>query len=258
MGYGDQLIATGLAKGAAARGRKVAFGDGRRLLLDYNSELIFRNNPNIILAAPTGAEVEWIRYYKGHRVYNTHDRARNKWIWNLDFKVTPGEMYFDEQELAHGRRAGSGFILIEPNVPKWKNLASNKDWGFDKYQQVADMLIGEGLQVCQFSFNKGGRPLAGVQQIRTSDYRDALSVLFNAHLYIGPEGGLHHGAAAVSIPAVVLFGGFIPPAVTGYDDHTNITGGAAACGNIDPCQHCREAMARIGVDEVFEAAMKYV
>jgi hypothetical protein len=76
-----------------------------------------------------------------------------------------------------------------------------------------------------------------------------------AALYIGGEGGLHHGAAAVGVGGVVLFGGFIPPEVTGYATHANLTGGAEACGSLDPCRHCAAAMQAIGVDEVLEHAM---
>jgi hypothetical protein len=55
---------------------------------------------------------------------------------------------------------------------------------------------------------------------------------------------------------VVLFGGFIPPSVTGYGGHANLTGGAEACGSLDPCRHCQAAMGRIGVDEVHAAALE--
>jgi hypothetical protein len=66
---------------------------------------------------------------------------------------------------------------------------------------------------------------------------------------------LHHAAAALGVPAVVIFGGFISPAVTGYAAHANIfTGDDLGCGNINPCPHCRAAMERISVDQVYGAA----
>ena len=42
MGLGDQLIATGIAKGYHDRGKKLAFGTGEKLMWDHNSERIFR------------------------------------------------------------------------------------------------------------------------------------------------------------------------------------------------------------------------
>ena len=83
MGYGDQIIATGIARGSKERGTRVAFGDGKQILWDQHSELIFRGNPNI---APPGSErdhdLEWFKFYRGHRGYNIHDPVRQRWIWN--------------------------------------------------------------------------------------------------------------------------------------------------------------------------------
>jgi hypothetical protein len=249
-------MATGMAKGAKESGQRVAFGDGRRILWDGNSETIFRGNPNI---ARPGSErdrdVVWIRYHKGHRIYNTQDRKRNRWVWNTNFRAQAGELYFDPGEKRNGRRFGEGFIIIEPNIEAWKGCAPNKDWGREKYQALADKLVEAGHEVRQFGYDKG-RPLPGIPTFRTLGFRDALAIMSHAALYIGPEGGLHHGAAAVGTPAVVLFGGFIPPIVTGYEQHTNLTGGATACGSLSLCQHCIEAMAKISVEEVFDAAAR--
>lgn len=257
MGHGDQLLGTGMARGAAARGEKIAFGDGRKIIWDKHSSDIFRGNPNI---AKPGAErdqnTRWRHFYKGNRLYNSQDAEKRRWIWNLDFHATPGEVFFEAQELRNSGRFGDGFILLEPDVPHWKSVAPNKDWGRAKYQALADKLRAEGHRLAQFRHDKSGPPLTGVAQIRTMGFRDGLAIMRHALLYIGAEGGLHHGAAAVDRPAVVLFGGFIPPSVTGYETHTNLTGGAEACGNYTPCDHCRQAMAAISVEEVFQAAME--
>lgn len=257
MGLGDQLLASGMARGAHARGKKIAFGDGLKIRWDHNSHEVFKWNPNI--AAP-GQErdscIEWISYYKGHRIYNRHDIAGERWIWNLDFHAVPGEVFLDDIERKNGKRYGSGFVLIEPHVEIWKSVAPNKDWGAQKYQRVADQLIERGYEVVQFRYPNGGAPLKGAKPAATSSFRDALAILANAALYIGPEGGLHHAAAAVGIPAIVLFGGFIPPSVTGYSAHANLTGGAEACGSLKPCAHCRKAMEAISVEEVVEEALE--
>jgi hypothetical protein len=246
------VIATGLARGARARGKRIAFGDGRRILWDNNSELIFRGNPNIAPPGHEGApDLEWMPFYKGHRIYNRHDAANNRWVWNMDFRPTPGQMFFDPIEKVAGQRYASRFIIVEPNIEQWKSIAPNKDWGRAKYQEIVDRLNAEGWRVAQFAY---GPMLSGVEALRSKNFRDALSILSNAALYIGPEGGLHHGAAAVGINAVVLFGGFIPPSVTGYPNHANLTGGSDACGSLKPCAHCTKAMAAISVDDVYKAA----
>lgn len=250
-------MATGMARGAAKRGKRIAFGDGHRITWDKNSPEVFQGNPNIAVPGSEGQDdLEWINFCKGNRIYNT--QAKDRWIWNYDFRAKPGEMFFDDQEKRNGRRAGRGFIVVEPNVPMWKTVAPNKEWGGSNYQVLANNLRSHGKKVVQLAHARGSVRLAGVINIRTRSFREALSIMENAALYIGPEGGLHHGAAAVRIPAVVIFGGFIPPEVTGYDTHTNLTGGASACGSLRTCQHCRDAMKRISVEEVAAAAMDYL
>lgn len=259
MGLGDNLLATGMARGAKARGKRIAFGDGKRIQWDKHSAEVFRNNPNI---APPGAErdwdVEWLPFYKGNRIYNRQDSANARWIWNYEFRAEPGEFFFDRNEVRNGRRYGKGFVLIEPDVPSWKSVAPNKDWGREKYQDLADRLRKDGFRLAQFRHDKSGPPLTGVEHFKTLGYRDGAAILSHAALFIGPEGGLHHAAAAVGKPGVVIFGGFIPPEVTGYETHTNLTGGATACGRYMPCQHCIETMRRISVEEVYDVAMRFL
>lgn len=250
-GYGDELLATGLARGAAARGKRIAFGDGNRIIWGPHSAEIFKGNPNI---APqhdaTCSDLEWIPFYKGSRSYVKG--GSNGLVFNRKFRPTPGEVFFDRAELAFIETIEPGFILIEPNLPWHKVVAFNKDWGFRNHQAVASAFLAAGYPVAQFSY--GRDRLMGVRTIQASSFRLALAALTRARLAIVPEGGMHHGAAAIGIKAVVLFGGFIPPSVTGYDTHANLTGGAKACGRIGRCQHCVDAMRAISVDDVLSAA----
>src|SRR5262249_18357046 len=144
---------------------------------------------------------------------------------------------------------------VEPNVPWHKSVAVNKDWGLKNYQAVVDRLIKDGFDVVQSSY--GRDRLSGVRVVKTPTFRDALSVMSGARAALVPEGGLHHGAAAVGIAAVVIFGGFIPPTVVGYDTHHNLTGNSTeACGSLTRCDHCRRAMASISVEEVYQAVKR--
>jgi ADP-heptose:LPS heptosyltransferase len=255
MGLGDNLLASGLARGASVRGKRIAFGDGKQIFWDHYSDLIFRNNPNIAPRNATSFDnAEWIPFYRGNRIYNKPGDGR--WIWNYDFRAMPGEMFFAREELAFAKTQSRGFVIIEPNVPGHKSVASNKQWGFDKYNEVAQRLAREGHRVLQFVHAGATQRLTAAKHAHTPNFRLALALMQRADLYIGPEGGLHHGAAAVGIPAVVLFGGFIPPQVTGYPTHANLTGGAEACGFWKPCPHCATAMKNISVDEVMTQATR--
>jgi ADP-heptose:LPS heptosyltransferase len=256
LGLGDDLIGTGLARGIAP-GKRAAFGDGRKILWGPWSEEIFRHNPRIARPGEEQAsDLHWLKYYKGHRIYNSAGAGR--WIWNYDFRVTPGEVFFAADEFSEIGWPDS-FILIEPNVPWHKPVSVNKDWGAANFQALADRLLKDGLDVVQLSYNSyfqgSKRRLNGVRFIETKTFRQALAVLSGAELAVLPEGGLHHGAAALGVPAIVLFGGFIPPSVMGYEGHLNLTGDAKeACGSTTRCQHCAQAMKNISVEQVHELA----
>ena len=252
LGIGDDLMATGFARGAAARGVKMAFGDGKRLLWGPFSEQAFRHNPNIATSL-NGHAIEWCFYHKGNRQYNKLGNGR--WLWNFEFKAKAGEFFFDARERAHIIKTRDA-VLIEPNVPWTKSVAPNKDWGLDKYQQLADLLAQQGFVVHQTSYGK--KRLRRVQIVNVPDFRCMAAALSGFDLVICPEGGMHHAAAAVGTSAIVLFGGFIPPQVTGYDNHVNLTGGAEACGSLRECSHCREAMHKITVEEVCHHAVRHI
>lgn len=257
MGSGDEIIGTGLARGLRARGKLAAFGNGRTIIWGPWCKEMFANNPNI--AQPgleTRNDLEWIAHYKGARQYNK--LSNGKWTWNYDFRVKPGEFFFSEIERGVIDRQSylGDFIVIEPNVEWQKSVAPNKDWGADNYDRLTVRLLEHGLRVLQFIHKNSRRRLRGVTTMQCHKFREAIAILSRAKLYIGPEGGMHHAAAAVGVPAVVIMGGFIPPTVVGYDTHINLTGGAEACGHLNPCHHCKQAMAKISVDEVWDSAMR--
>lgn len=257
MGLGDNLMATGMARGAAKRGKRIAFGDGYRIRWDQHSGLIFHGNGNIAPPGHEGArDLEWIAFYKGSRIYNKSDGRR--WIWNYEFRPIPGELFLRREEIRPYLNNRKGFVLIEPNVPAFKSIAPNKQWPVNRYEDVALALRKAGIDVVQMVHRGGANRLHNARHVETPTFRCALAMMQRAGLYVGPEGGLHHAAAAFNVPAVVLFGGFIPPQVTGYETHTNLTGDAEACGSLSRCDHCIAAMNRIGADEVLDASLKHL
>ena len=83
----------------------------------------------------------------------------------------------------------------------------------------------------------------------------ACGLLSGATAYVGPEGGLYHAAAALGVPAVAVFGGYIDPANQGYDDPRYVNlyepmDGESPCGQRIDCPHCMKAMAKITPDLV--------
>lgn len=258
MGYGDEIIASGLARGAKTRGQRIAFGDGRRIVWSWQSRVIFQNNPNV---APPGSEqdddVEWIEHYNGHRLYGEVSGAH----WRFrDFRCPPGEIYFSDRELERmrGLKGAPPVVIIEPSVKDHGACSGvNKQWPVERYIAVARALSIDGETTLSLGPPTASAEWPGLPRVETPSFRDALAVLSCARLYIGPEGGMHHAAAALGVPAVVIFGGFNSPRSTGYPWHSNLAVGEP-CGSIGPCGHCRDAMASITVERVVEAARAHL
>lgn len=253
MGYGDEVMATGQARGLSLRGKRAAFGDGQRIIWGPWSSTVFQNNPNIARpGSEKDSDLVWIPNYKGSRPYN-HPGGRG-WIWHMNFRPSIGEFFFSPHEDHLTYHLPPGSVVIEPNVPK-KPVAPNKQWPVERYQAVADILLEAGWSVFQLVSSHSRVRLPRVKHLPTETYRRAVSTLRSAALYIGPEGGMHHAAAAVGTAAVVIFGGFIPTTVTGYAGHVNLGGKPEdACGSTSVCEHCRKALLSISVDEVIQAA----
>lgn len=250
-------MATGFARGAAKRGKKIAFGDGRKIQWGPYAAEIFSNNPNIARPGQEFAPgIEWIDHFKGHRRYNHADHANRRWIWNYDFKAMPGEFFFDDVEKKLAKSLNGKSIVIEPNVPWWKEAAPNKDWGEAKWKAIAKDLFDQGYDLVQFKHSYTRRVIENAKLIEPGQFRKAVAILSGARLYVGPEGGMHHAAAAVNIPAVILWGGFTPSETLGYDNQISLTGGAKACGSMFPCEHCKQAMASINVPMVLSSCME--
>ena len=257
MGFGDEIMAT-----AEARELKCNHPDAAVVVghpgCEFWSE-IFANNPNITRLAevPSGQDIVWLRNYFGNRPYlnYAHANAEERQLFRA-YRARRGDLYFDDQERAFAAAATTRtmgdalpIISVEPHV----DFGPNKDWGFARWQEVVDRFAGRA-RFLQPDYGK--RLLEGIEPVRGS-FRQYAAALARCSLHVGPEGGLHHAAAAVRTPAVVVFGGRISPAITGYDDHENLFADidGSPCGMIAACQHCRTALTSISVEDV-AAAMR--
>ena len=242
MGFGDALIGTAIAKRARLKhpGKPICVGDGTAI--EWVEEI---HSGNPYLSKEIVPNCIWVHSHKGYRPYVDNEFCTaERMFWKKGFKVEPGELYLSEAE-KHKWSGYSDFVYIEPNIKGW--LGPNKDWGFDRWQAVVKALP-------EIRFVQGpGRKLDGVEQVSTSSFRDACSLLDHALLFVGTDGGLHHAAAALAKKAVVVWGGYTHPRNLGYDTHINLHLGGEPCGNLKPCSHCKKAMDRITVEMVVKA-----
>ena len=232
MGYGDVLMTMGEAKRLHEQtGKKVCLP--RR----YCPELY--DGIEYITDDPAKAGIVLKNPFPATDIL----RTTNKKIAFKKYKPYPADLKITDLDLS---RFGD-FIFIEPHT-KTLTSANNRDWGWENFCELVARVPFRFVQPFY-----GLHVLPGVEPLRTNTFLDAVAVLRQARTGVMAEGGLMHAAAAVGVPSVVIFGGFISPENTGYDMHSNLFAGGEPCGHRFPCPHCREAMKLITVDQVAEA-----
>lgn len=249
MGYGDSILLSGIAKRMhAMTNQRVCPVDAKwnpywddlwnglpyMMRELYMDGMPLRNGPSVR------------QYYSG--------MEGSRILWRK-WDVAPGEIRLTDEEREWARTSDlpKNFLVINPDWKRSGGGGGNKNWGFEKWLRVTEHLDGVEL------VHLGSDPpwLGGTVPIRTPTFRLACAILERSIGYVGHEGGLHHAAAALGKPAVVVFGGYISPEITGYSTHRNLyvedPRYPLGCGETRPCQHCREAMEKITVKQVVEA-----
>ncbi|MDZ4382808.1 MAG: hypothetical protein U0942_15865 [Parvibaculum sp.] len=256
MSYGDELMASGHALSEHERtGLKVVITDrsGRARWDDLWAGL-----PWIVQPGEPAAGAARVTNGPQCRPYIRYPFTRDTGCtfsgWRARDHV--GALSLTAAELAAGRavrdRLGH-FTLVEPHVPAQSN--PNKQWGWARWQVLADLLRASGRRVAQFSL-PGVALLNGVEPIDTASFREGAAVLTFADEAVLPEGGMHHAAAVLRHPrTVVLFGGAVDPEATGYPWQVNLAdaGKSSPCGKWRPCRHCAEVWARLDPAAVMAA-----
>ena len=273
MGYGDDLMAVGLVR--ALRGElpdaKFVFGDPDTYFDPENNKLnvhwsddVFRGNPDLVHPDEPVKEIGCIPDYPGQRCYvdyakteyepieNTQKQRILRFKWKPDFHAPRGVLYFSQDEKSAAgeisMRLPYPFFVVEPNTAD-KPWFNHKSWPFDRWQDFVNAFP----DVSFIQFN-GDRVLDGVHQVLTPTFRLACGILACSGGFIGTDGGLHHAAAALDLPAVVLWGHYSSPEVFGYTDHVNIRHeDGIGCGSAwIECRECNLSMLKISVDEVVQ------
>lgn len=247
MGWGDELMVTGRARvlqESDPQRRRVRVTHGVRSGWHESWE----NNPRIAHPSEEGSFLELPARIDNLRPY-CKAKYDDRWVWQ-PHQAPVGELYFSAEEAYFGEKH-AGLVIIEPHIKR--GASPNKQWGEKRWAWLAELLIDAGLPLAQFVYG-GMETLRGVRRIHTHSMRQAAAVMARARAAVLPEGGLHHVAAAVGCPAVVLFGGYISPEVSGYATQRSLfvktDQHPLGCGLRWPCKHCGQAMASITPQQV--------
>jgi ADP-heptose:LPS heptosyltransferase len=173
--------------------------------------------------------------------------TRDRYYFNMNFRAPRGFLSFSDKLLSFGRDHAD-YVIVEPNI-KGTVSARNKDWGWARWQQLID-----AIELPWAQFDYGEQILQEVVPIKTKSFMHGAAVLNYSKGLVTTDGGLHHAAAALGLKAVVIFGGYSPPEILGYNDHINLSVDEPDClGMKAPCEACGIAMKMITVNQVVAA-----
>jgi hypothetical protein len=255
MGVGDEIMASGHALAEHRRtGKRVKILDlvGRPRL-----DVMWHGLPWIAQPHETG---DFATIVNGPqcRPYIEYPFGREigqRWTkWRARDHMGAIALTGSEMRFASNAVRGLGrFFVIEPGLDPKSN--PNKQWGRSNWAELAERMVGGSLKVVQMGAQPPAYLVPGVTYVRTRSFRMAASLLARAAGAVLPEGGLHHAAAVLGVPAVVLFGGHIGPETTGYAGHVNLAdrGPGSPCGRWQPCRHCADVWLRLAPGEVYAA-----
>ena len=266
MGYGDYLMLSGKLKYLDNEFNKkvqICFPEieNRKMFFE-----IFKNNPRYTLTKDLDEKKPYIFLNQ----YFVRDPESEKWI--EDQSAIPGEIYFDKQEIKEFNNLNTNkpYVIIQPFFSKGKFI--NGD--FKEYQHYVNRnipidLVNEIVNIFknkidfyflnheQFGYQEELKQLSNIKMINVMSFRESMYYLSKSIGYFGIEGGLHHVAGALKKNAIVIFGHWISPILTGYPFHNNISSSSTkyGCGTFTPCIRCIEFLNNLSssyIQTIFE------
>lgn len=241
--------------------RYLQMRDPRKVKIVYENPRwheLWKGNPRIAHPGERG-DFQTLVPRIGYRRPYIAEKSETRWTWQRwgpewGGAAPVGEIYLTDAEKGFGIVNTSGVIVISPTLKK--GASPNKAWGDERWKALVAMLSRDGHRVVQLGPH-GTKIISGATPVFTNTIREAVSAMMTAKAAILTEGALHHIAAAVGTPAVVIFGAYISPEVTGYASQTSLfTGEGLGCGMRVPCYHCAAAMQKITPEAVLESAQE--
>ena len=138
------------------------------------------------------------------------------------------QLFLSEEEINEGRkRFPFRYIAICPRG-KMRFTANRKEWGMENFQKLVALFPDSTF----IQIGNADTPLLNdVVDGRDLPVRMSAVVIYNSLFFIGLEGGLMHISRAVNKRSVIIYGGFIDPDLSRYDENLNIV-------NLIDCSPC--------------------
>ena len=161
-------------------------------------------------------------------------------------------IFLGEQEIADAKLPAGKGPWVAMHSSGITEMTENKNWYPERFHELAKRVKGMGCRVVQLG-RKSDPSLDADMDLRDKvSPRCAAAVLAACKLLVCQEGYLMHAATAVGTTAVVIYGGFIAPWESGYDQNINLFTKmpCSPCWLREPCPYDKECMKQINADMV--------
>lgn len=242
-GLGDALFVTTVAREIKKRRPDC------RIVVDSHWPQIFHNNADVAAAFPASSQprddaitLDYETPWPPPRQHVLRTLCSRVGLENPDLKT----YYFttrEERMKARSIRTPSSRPLLVVHPFSGFFAARSKQWDFRHWKRFLEMVPPE-IETIRF----GGVEDPATPTERTHhremvglDLRLTAALLEMADAFVGQESGLAHLATALGVPSVVIFTGFVPPDVFGYDRNINLAPDLpyAPCWQKDGCPPCK-------------------
>ena len=262
MGLGDDILFLGEAEKLHKKtGRKIRplYGNGWSPMFENVSFLTQKGGLTLNARDTTGISDHHINYYVGNKEMTIMgDRLRFRHYKPKKFKVRLTKSEIENADSISKEYNLEKFMIINPDY-KSTFFSKNKNWGFKKYQIVADALRDE-VQLVRLK--PGGQyhepDLKNVLNIDSPNLRNSISVASRAHCGLSYDGLMVHILSGFNIPVVNIQGGLVSPNIMSYEGNINLyyDNPNTPCGATYDCKHCKDANESITTEQVIEACRK--
>lgn len=262
MGLGDDLLFLGEAEDLYKRtGKKITpiYGNGWSSLFN-NVEFLTEKGGITLNARDTPGPSDYkVNYY----VRTKEDTLLGQRLDFRHYKPKRFKVRVTEDELKYANKIKSDynlnkFMIINPDY-KSTFFSKNKNWGFKKYQEVANALKDDVTLVRLKPGGKYTEPyLENVINIDSPNLRNSIAIASMAHCGLSYDGLMVHILSGFSIPVVNIQGGLVDETIMKYEGNINLSypHPKTPCGSTYDCQHCADANNSITVEQVIEACRK--
>jgi len=217
-GLGDNLMLSFLA-----REIKNIY-PSKKVIIETERPELFYNNPNVDWVIK-GKKLPFYKKPKYHIGSSTEKHildqmakaihiSLDRWERKLDFFTT----FDDKSDVLN--LLPKKYIVLCP-VGKQTFASNRKEWGLNNFQKLVDLL--PDISVVQVG-DPSDPLLKDVIDFRTLGFpiRTCAAIIRRSLTGVFLEGGFMHLADAVNKPSVIIYGGALRPAITGYDIHINL------------------------------------